>query len=100
MQRLALVFVFLASACEGSSSVTDGGTDDAGALRAPLRSCLTEIAFRGNAQSVGVAGEWNRFDPALTPMRLENGVWTAEVDLAPGNYAYKLVVDGNWQLDP
>src|SRR5262245_52346527 len=100
MQRFALVLLLVAGACESSSSSNrDAGPDDAGA-RAPLRSCSTELTFRGGAQSVGVAGEWNRFDPAATPMRLENGLWKAEIDLAPGSYAYKLVVDGNWQLDP
>lgn len=33
-------------------------------------------------------------------MLWKNGAWEAQVDLAPGEYQYKFVVDGVWIPDP
>src|SRR5688572_22303124 len=99
MRLAALLFALVAGACEVGAGAPDGGAD-AGAPRAPLRSCATELTFRGAAQSVAVGGEWNQFDPQKTPMVQSGGAWRVALELPPGSYAYKLVVDGNWQFDP
>ncbi len=70
-----------------------------------VRTCTSAIEYRppaGAPRDVFVAGEWNGFRPDATRLRDRrgDGVFTATVSLAPGLYAYKLVVDGNWQLDP
>lgn len=54
------------------------------------------------AKTVCVAGsfnEWNGENLALT-RREDDGWWYIEMDVYPGRYAYKFVVDGNWILDP
>jgi 1,4-alpha-glucan branching enzyme len=53
-----------------------------------------------NATTVGLAGEFNSWQPvAMT--KGADGAWTADVPLAPGEYGYKFVVDGNdWEIDP
>jgi hypothetical protein len=34
-------------------------------------------------------------------MRKEaDGLWTAAVDLKPGNHTYRFIVDGEWRDDP
>ena len=54
------------------------------------------------ATNVFVAGLFNEWDATATPMarRLDDGWWYVELDLFPGLYGYKFVVDGNWIEDP
>ena len=51
------------------------------------------------AKSVSVAGEFSNWSEVpLT--RDEKGAWSRTLHLKPGYYGYKLVVDGEWILDP
>lgn len=52
--------------------------------------------------TVQISGEWNAFANPGTPMvgPDANGAFSAQVPLQPGLVAYKLIVDGQWQLDP
>ena len=53
-----------------------------------------------NAQSVYLVGSMNDWSPSATPMLKDgNGVWRVLLKLDYGDYAYKFIVDGNWQLD-
>ena len=53
------------------------------------------------AQLVSVAGSFNDWQPAATPMiALGEGLWRTEINLPPGRYEYRLVVDGQWMDDP
>ena len=51
---------------------------------------------------VGLAGEWAGWDPAAAPMTDGNGegVYEIAVPVPAGSWAYKLVVDGDWIIDP
>ena len=51
---------------------------------------------------VGIAGDFNNWNPASTPLskHQELGVWQACIDIPPGRYRYRLVVDGQWVKDP
>ena len=84
---------------DGGSSVEDG-PDMSGPIRP--RSCATEVTFQGDAsaRSVALAGEFNGWDEASTPLEREQGVWRAELELEPGEYAYKFVVDGEYEGAP
>lgn len=54
-----------------------------------------------DAQSVFLAGTFNDWDPAGTPMRrTSSGEWAVELTLAPGRYEYKFIVDGVWSCAP
>ncbi|MGE5279798.1 MAG: isoamylase early set domain-containing protein [Deltaproteobacteria bacterium] len=54
-----------------------------------------------DANWVGVAGDFNRWDPAsLTAKRDRKGLWKASVSVPSGTYEYKFVIDGNWITDP
>jgi glycosidase len=65
----------------------------------------TEFVYTSSepARSVHVAGSFNNWNREATPMRQVAGTqtWRAKVDLTPGKYFYKFVVDGaRWITDP
>jgi glycosidase len=76
------------------------------------RDCRTVFSYDAGRHgadfgALWVAGEFNNFTPGMAALRDEDqdGVWTAAVALAPGDYGYKLVKDdgqreGAWILDP
>ncbi len=55
-----------------------------------------------SAQQVLLAGDFNNWSPAATPMtgRGKPGDWSASLSLTPGRYRYRYVVDGKWVTDP
>ncbi len=63
-----------------------------------------EVVFRARfdqAQKVLLAGDFNNWTPASTPMTREaDGQWRMSLPLSPGRYRYRLVVDGQWVTDP
>ena len=42
----------------------------------------------------------NDWNPGKTNLRLNDKIWETDMQLYPGKYQYKLVVDGKWMLDP
>ena len=54
-----------------------------------------------NAQAVFVAESFNDWGPETTPLnRGEDGFWAAALQLTPGAYEYKFVIDGAWCCSP
>jgi hypothetical protein len=61
------------------------------------------VLFAPDAQQVSLAGTFNRWDPAATPLVRTGtpGVWSATVTLPAGQHQYSFVVDGaRWVPDP
>lgn len=92
------------SAGPGSASESSTG-DPTGGMEVDV--CPTRFAFADDSaaiQSVRVAGEWQGFDLPTAPALEDGDGWEGTVDLPPGLWAYKLVVeDGDgvdWILDP
>jgi hypothetical protein len=57
--------------------------------------------YQCNARSVFLAGSFNAWNPQSTPMKNNgSGKWEAAVNLSPGKYEYRFVVDGKWIDDP
>jgi 1,4-alpha-glucan branching enzyme len=54
------------------------------------------------AKRVCVAGSFNNWQPNAAPMQQEaEGLWTLDLELPPGTYQYRFVVDGcRWCSDP
>jgi 1,4-alpha-glucan branching enzyme len=52
-----------------------------------------------DAKTVGVAGEFSNWSE-LPMTKGDSGAWSRMVHLKPGYYGYKLIVDGEWVLDP
>lgn len=61
-------------------------------------------AFTFNAPgalSVMLVGDFTHWQANAIPMRKQgDGLWHAEVELPPGNYHYRFLVDGEWRDDP
>ena len=54
-----------------------------------------------DAGEVSVAGAFNGWDANADPMALgDDGIWRATLEIKPGTYEYKFVVDGTWIEDP
>ena len=54
----------------------------------------------GNASIVTLAGSFNNWNQSQLVCGREADEWICRVDLEPGYYTYKFIVDGNWVLDP
>ena len=52
------------------------------------------------AHIVALAGSFNLWNQSQLLFGREGDEWVCRVDLDPGLYTYKFVVDGNWLLDP
>jgi hypothetical protein len=63
---------------------------------------LVRLTFYApQAQRVAVAGEFNKWRTDTDEMRRSDGVWSIDLKLKPGVYAYSFIVDGrNWVPDP
>jgi CubicO group peptidase (beta-lactamase class C family) len=53
-----------------------------------------------DARVVALAGTFNNWNQSQTLFAREGDGWVCRVDLLPGRYTYKFVVDGNWMVDP
>jgi hypothetical protein len=60
------------------------------------------VVLQPDARTVDVAGDFNGWDPARTPLeQTANGAWAVTIPLQPGRYEYMFVVDGtHWVGDP
>jgi len=60
------------------------------------------VTLYPRAETVKVAGDFNNWQPGKNQLEKigKSGIWQTEMDLAPGKYRYRLVVDGQWQQDP
>ncbi len=67
----------------------------------PKETVLFEY-FDPAAAIVAVAGEFNQWGPAVSPLKRDpGGLWKIKVRLTPGTYQYKFVVNGErWEEDP
>ncbi|MBK8166880.1 MAG: hypothetical protein IPK64_13135 [bacterium] len=64
------------------------------------KCAVTFTHVAAGAASVSLAGEFNGWSDSANPMVNKDGTWTLVMDLAPGTYQYKFVVDGSWLQDP
>ena len=62
---------------------------------------VTFVLVDLGAKQVALSGDFNGWSPNATPMRRDSsGHWETTLDLVPGRYQYKFVVDGEWVPDP
>jgi 1,4-alpha-glucan branching enzyme len=55
------------------------------------------VARLPNATSVRVTGQFSQWSEYGIPLRrVSSGVWEADLELPPGEYEYRLLVDGAW----
>lgn len=62
----------------------------------------TSIFLEGfeNAKSVSIVSDFNNWNMFGTPLARVNGGWICKLDLKPGKYLYKYIIDGDWTPDP
>jgi len=57
--------------------------------------------FDPDAREVSLTGDFTDWNPTGIEMtKQSDGNWFAKIELKPGEYEYKFVVDGNWTTDP
>lgn len=53
-----------------------------------------------NAKKIILAGEFNNWNEEQLVMKKNQDGWELPIVLAPGNYQYKFIIDGQWITDP
>lgn len=70
----------------------------------PQPSVSGNVTFRlsghAGARIVAVAGTFNNWNQSQFLFAHVDGEWICKVNLPPGKYEYKFIVDGNWLIDP
>jgi hypothetical protein len=71
-------------------------------LPSPSLKGNTTFRLKGhlNARVVAVAGNFNDWNQSQVLCGKEADEWVCRIDLAPGKYTYKFIIDGDWILDP
>lgn len=79
----------------------EGYTYDIPLIRSGKQAISYVFDPKGKKYSkVQLAGEMNAWNPENTSLEWKDGVWQTTLYLAPGQYQYLLVVDGQKRLDP
>jgi hypothetical protein len=76
--------------------------------RRPFHSIAPQLAGRHEfavtgferAERVWIVGDFNNWSMFDTPLAKVDGRWIVRLDLPPGRYLYKYIVDGVWTPDP
>ena len=58
-----------------------------------------KVKTNGKTASVAVAGDWNNWKP-VAMKKQKDGSFAVTLDIPPGRYEYKFILDGNWVHDP
>ncbi|MBV8860010.1 MAG: TIR domain-containing protein [Acidobacteria bacterium] len=70
----------------------------------PTPSVAGNTAFKlvgyRKASVVQLVGSFNRWQQEQLTFADINGEWVCRINLAPGRYTYKFIVDGEWMTDP
>lgn len=72
-----------------------------GTAKAPARKRVTLVSTVGEAEEVVATGDFTSW--SLEGIRLKrrpDGTWATTLQLAPGEYQYRLRVDGRWENNP
>jgi len=70
-----------------------------------VRAAVSTVRFTliaSGASQVAVAGSFNGWNAAATPLRrIDKNTWAADIPLGAGRYVYQFVIDGHrWVPDP
>lgn len=70
------------------------------ARKSPTRAIPIEVHVTG-AQKVAITGDFLKWAPQGVPLSNDGReIWRTALDLAPGEYQYRLIVDGAWSDHP
>lgn len=99
-----LIGFFARATVDGDSALLGGASSGIDVALQPVANVASEnrpvavaMAFElANARSVSVVGDFNGWDPSVTPMQRvgKGGPWSATVLARPGRHTYAYMVDG------
>ena len=70
-------------------------------VTAPARKRVTLVATVGKAKEVVATGDFTSWSlEGISLKRRADGAWAASLQLSPGEYQYRLRVDGRWENNP
>ena len=83
-------------------SMPSSAAPAAASAAAPPTVLVRLIVLQPGARTVEVAGDFNEWNPARSPLEhVTGGAWSVTLPLKPGRYEYQFVVDGQtWIVDP
>ncbi|HKP86525.1 MAG TPA: DUF3471 domain-containing protein [Blastocatellia bacterium] len=88
----------------GATLTQDGNAIEAKKLALPQPSIKGNTTFKlkghADARIVALAGSFNNWNQSKLLFAREGDEWVCRIDLLPGKYTYKFVVDGIWMTDP
>jgi Glycogen recognition site of AMP-activated protein kinase len=88
----------------GATLTQDGQSVEAKklALAPPSVKGNTTFKLKGHADAriVALAGSFNNWNQSQFLFAREGDEWVCRIDLLPGRYTYKFIVDGIWMTDP
>ncbi len=74
--------------------------DQLTAAKVPKGNAEFKIKGYPNAKLITLAGSFNGWNAYRNFFVKQGNEWVCRLDLTPGKYPYKLVIDGKWILDP
>ena len=68
----------------------------------PAKKAVTFTVHAEKGKAVYLAGSFNEWSTTAKKMayKAKSGLYAATVQLVPGEYQYKFVIDGTWCADP
>ncbi len=99
---LAIVLATAVTTILMMKQLTHPGPGALSATAPAEQAALVRLTFVAPAaQHVSVAGDFNKWRTDSHVMKRQNGMWTIDLPLKPGRYAYMFIVDGeHWITDP
>jgi len=91
---IAVLSLFLLSSVP---LLTSGDSEGRSVVR--QRDSNYTFSWQGSATTIEVMGEWNDWATGTSMVEDNPGNWSASIDLDPGLYCYKYVIDGVWVID-
>jgi hypothetical protein len=86
---------------EGEGFTMAKAKTSTGAARTPARKRVTLVATVREAKEVVATGDFTSWSlEGIQLKRRPDGAWAAALQLAPGEYQYRLRVDGRWENNP
>jgi transcriptional regulator with XRE-family HTH domain len=104
LRKIAKVFGVSVDQILKTSSNNEPNKEDE--MQQPLKpkGSTNEVQFEisaPDAKRVALTGDFKKWSTSGIPMRkMKNGVWKVGIDLQPGRYEYKFIVDNEWRHDP
>jgi 1,4-alpha-glucan branching enzyme len=66
-----------------------------------VRRRITFTYQAPEAEAVFLAGTFNGWNCEANPLKKnKEGIWSTSLNLFPGHYEYRFIVDGRWEDDP